>query len=190
MSDSPQAAWFVDPTGRHQHRWWDGAQWTDQIADGQAVGTDPVLAATGATQATSIDSGTIPQSPVPVTGSPHGALTGPVSVGEKARSWAGSNRNVVVIVAVIAVAVVVGLVMALGGGGEDGGWPSAVKDQIVSDCTERGTSQSECACVVDSVEASGYPLDQFLEDSVAYNNQTGAIPSEILQAALECEVNS
>jgi len=36
--------WHPDPTGRHQYRWWDGQQWTDQIADHGVMGVDPVLA--------------------------------------------------------------------------------------------------------------------------------------------------
>lgn len=27
------AAWHPDPTGRHQHRWWDGQRWTEHVAD-------------------------------------------------------------------------------------------------------------------------------------------------------------
>jgi uncharacterized RDD family membrane protein YckC len=36
--------WHPDPTGRHQYRWWDGQQWTDQVADHGVIGVDPVLA--------------------------------------------------------------------------------------------------------------------------------------------------
>jgi hypothetical protein len=32
--------WHPDPTGRHQHRWWDGARWTDAVADAGVTGTD------------------------------------------------------------------------------------------------------------------------------------------------------
>ena len=37
--------WHPDPTGRHQYRWWDGQEWTDQVADHGVIGVDPVLAA-------------------------------------------------------------------------------------------------------------------------------------------------
>jgi uncharacterized RDD family membrane protein YckC len=37
--------WHPDPTGRHQYRWWDGQQWTDQVADHGVMGVDPVLSA-------------------------------------------------------------------------------------------------------------------------------------------------
>ena len=33
-------AWHPDPTGRHQHRWWDGAAFTDQVADSGTIATD------------------------------------------------------------------------------------------------------------------------------------------------------
>ena len=36
------AAWHPDPTGRHEHRWWDGTRWTDQVADAGVASTDPV----------------------------------------------------------------------------------------------------------------------------------------------------
>jgi hypothetical protein len=32
--------WHPDPTGRHERRWWDGARWTDFVADGGVTGTD------------------------------------------------------------------------------------------------------------------------------------------------------
>jgi hypothetical protein len=30
---SSPAQWSPDPTGRHEHRWWDGERWTDQVSD-------------------------------------------------------------------------------------------------------------------------------------------------------------
>jgi hypothetical protein len=35
-------AWYPDPTGRHDHRWWDGAAWTAHIADAGTAGIDPL----------------------------------------------------------------------------------------------------------------------------------------------------
>lgn len=40
MSDSP-AGWQPDPTGQHDHRYWDGTEWTDHVADAGVAGTDP-----------------------------------------------------------------------------------------------------------------------------------------------------
>ena len=36
------AGWHRDPTGRHETRYWDGAAWTEHVADGGVAGTDPV----------------------------------------------------------------------------------------------------------------------------------------------------
>ena len=39
---TPPPGWRPDPDGRHDYRWWDGAGWTDHVADGGVSGTDPV----------------------------------------------------------------------------------------------------------------------------------------------------
>src|SRR6476469_3560416 len=46
MSDSSPAGWHPDPRGRHEHRYWDGTQWTDHVADAGVMGTDPVAEVT------------------------------------------------------------------------------------------------------------------------------------------------
>lgn len=38
-------AWYPDPTGLHDHRWWDGEEWTAHVADGGRAATDPLPAA-------------------------------------------------------------------------------------------------------------------------------------------------
>ena len=38
------AGWHPDPTGRHQHRYFDGTQWTHHVADNGRGSTDPVNA--------------------------------------------------------------------------------------------------------------------------------------------------
>jgi hypothetical protein len=39
------SSWEPDPTGRHQYRWWDGEEWTDQVADDGIQSVDPVSTA-------------------------------------------------------------------------------------------------------------------------------------------------
>lgn len=56
------AAWHPDPLGRHEHRYWDGSQWTEHVADAGQVGRDPLEqggAPTGAGAAAS-DAGAVP----------------------------------------------------------------------------------------------------------------------------------
>jgi hypothetical protein len=38
----PPAQWYADPSGRHTHRYWDGAQWTPQVADDGRTASDPI----------------------------------------------------------------------------------------------------------------------------------------------------
>jgi len=35
------AAWAADPTGRHEHRYWDGESWTENVSNGGVQGVDP-----------------------------------------------------------------------------------------------------------------------------------------------------
>jgi hypothetical protein len=59
--NSPAPGWHPDPTSRHQYRYWDGARWTDDVADegvastdtlheGSAAAADPNPTASDATQ--------------------------------------------------------------------------------------------------------------------------------------------
>ena len=36
------AGWHPDPTGRHQHRYWDGRAWTANVATNGTTATDPI----------------------------------------------------------------------------------------------------------------------------------------------------
>ena len=43
MTDTTTAAaWFPDPSGMHQYRYWDGTLWTDHVADDGAQSLDPL----------------------------------------------------------------------------------------------------------------------------------------------------
>ena len=46
MSNGAPADWLTDPTGRHQLRYWDGAIWTDHVADNGTQSSDPVEVST------------------------------------------------------------------------------------------------------------------------------------------------
>ena len=83
-------AWHPDPTGRHEHRYWDGERWTDHVADAGQAATDPLEGggpAQGGAQSPAdetFDSG-IANAPVqePATGTPPGSgePTEPLSAG-------------------------------------------------------------------------------------------------------------
>lgn len=40
-ASTPAAAWYPDPSGRHQQRYWDGAHWTGNVADNGQPSVDP-----------------------------------------------------------------------------------------------------------------------------------------------------
>ena len=42
---SSPPAWYPDPFGRHEHRWYDGYQWTDQVSSNGRQSVDPPVAA-------------------------------------------------------------------------------------------------------------------------------------------------
>ena len=33
--------WLIDPSGRHEKRYWSGSEWTEHVTDGGVPGTDP-----------------------------------------------------------------------------------------------------------------------------------------------------
>jgi uncharacterized RDD family membrane protein YckC len=39
---SAPAAWYLDPSGRHEHRYWSGSAWTEHVADGGQPSVDPL----------------------------------------------------------------------------------------------------------------------------------------------------
>jgi Protein of unknown function (DUF2510) len=40
--NAPTPGWHPDPTRRHHYRYWDGNQWTDDVADRGVTSTDPI----------------------------------------------------------------------------------------------------------------------------------------------------
>jgi hypothetical protein len=44
VDQTPPAGWHPDPVGRHQHRYWDGSEWTSHVADDGVTAVDPLLA--------------------------------------------------------------------------------------------------------------------------------------------------
>jgi hypothetical protein len=55
MANPP--AWHPDPTGRHEHRYWDGEQWTDHVANAGESSTDPLDGGAGDRGSSAHDSG-------------------------------------------------------------------------------------------------------------------------------------
>jgi hypothetical protein len=44
---APTPGWNPDPSGRHEYRYWDGSNWTDDVSDNGVTSIDPLAAAGG-----------------------------------------------------------------------------------------------------------------------------------------------
>jgi len=44
---APTPGWNPDPSGRHEYRYWDGSNWTDDVSDNGVTATDPLGGAGG-----------------------------------------------------------------------------------------------------------------------------------------------
>lgn len=108
-----KADWYADPTGRHEHRYWDGSAWTLHVANAGVQGTDE-LDADLPSPDSSVSSGTHEKSSVRKVrdGLPVGQGGRPSLVGSLTR-WA-LEHTASVVVGLVAVTILIG---AVGGSG-------------------------------------------------------------------------
>jgi len=177
MAGGPTAGWYADPHGRHEHRWWDGSTWTDNVSDAGTIGTDRITSGAAATTA----------SPVA------GAAVAGGQVGFSTPS--GSNRSNGKVVAILAGAaiVVILVVLVTRGGGSDR------RDDLVDSCVadssdDLGTGSSardDCECVIDELLDDGYSVDELEEFDEGSRVNDGLDPEfrdDIVSAARTCEL--
>lgn len=166
MSDNTPG-WQPDPTGKHDHRYWDGSQWTDNISDAGVAGTD-AFDGSAAADAGEIDAGepTVADAPV-VSGSemppPDATAAWPTTPGAPAAPAppppyvptgaavppggdGGSKKRLLIgggILAAVAIAVIAFLALS----GDDG---DDVRTQLVSALErEADLSGDDAECVAD-----------------------------------------
>lgn len=148
MSDITPAGWQPDPTGRHEHRYWDGTTWTDNVSDAGTAATDPFTEAAAPETAGASDAPTwadptttTPVAPADTTaawsttpGAPVPPLPQPVVAGSDGNG--GSKRGLLIgggILAAIAVAVIA--VLALGGSTDTGDTTTTVETTTTEETT-------------------------------------------------------
>jgi hypothetical protein len=176
---STPAGWYPDPTGRHQHRWFDGDDWTDQIADDQVVGDDPVRGGGDAPVEPAADPAAtqaVPEAqpqPTPVGGPPAGPSgpyvppPGTEYAAAPASSKGGPNKGLLIGLGVLVVLVIVGLVLVLGGG-DDGG-------EQASDDTEQTDDQSDSPETTEADDPSASDLFDDMADNADDDGDDGDI---------------
>jgi hypothetical protein len=146
---TPDPGWHPDPSGRHEYRYWDGASWTDDVADDAVTSVDPVAEAAAPTSADPApyppDGATAPYDPTsyppndPAPTMPVDATRayeqqwpgGPAAYGDQPYGTggvppappprkSGPSTGPIVIGVVILVALLVGLAVVLTRGDDDG----------------------------------------------------------------------
>lgn len=160
---TPSPGWNPDPTGRHEYRYWDGDDWTDDVSDDGVTAVDPldVAAPPGGEPTAPFDptqqytppgqadpygapsGGYAPQpgpqdyGQPPGIGGPGGYGSGPMPPGQPAK--AGPNIPLIVGGVVVALLVVVaGLVVLLSG--DDGGDDDDVAGGSTTTTTQGGVT--------------------------------------------------
>jgi hypothetical protein len=173
MTDAPraQAGWYPDPTGRHEHRFWDGNAWTLDVADDGVAGIDARVRGTAAEQRGTTATTTSPEVPV-------------VTDATRRRR---PRRRVLLAAAVMAVAAAAGFLLSssvFAGGDARDEYPAAVEANFVSSCRQSGGTNDACRCALDRIEDQ-YDLGAFTEASSEYD-RTGVLPEKMSDAVLEC----
>lgn len=154
------AGWQADPTGRFEHRYWDGSAWTDHVSNAGVMSTDafdapadpgggPSMDPTAEQPASSdptTEWPTAPAAPLPPTyvapPAPGGAGAPPA--GERA------NRRVLIGVGILAVVAIVVAALLLGGGSDGNG--DDIRARLASQLKGgSGLSQAQAECVADFV---------------------------------------
>jgi hypothetical protein len=124
MSDNSPAGWQPDPTGRHDHRYWDGTAWTDNVSDAGVAGTDPIAApaAPVGPDATVADAPGAPTPPTDATAAWSTSPTAPVPPAAQPVAGGGgsdSKKGLLIGGAILAVIAVIVAALLLGGGDDD-----------------------------------------------------------------------
>lgn len=158
------AGWQTDPTGRFEHRYWDGSAWTDNVSNAGVMSTDPFEPAGEASEVAASDpTAEQPAAPAPdeVTAPwpaapaapppPTYVAPPPPDAGAGAPPpGTGSNRRVLVGAGILAVVAIV--VAALLLGGDDGGGEDDIRAQLASQLRGgSGLSHEQAECVADAV---------------------------------------
>lgn len=158
MASTP--GWHPDPSGRHQHRFWDGDRWTDQVSDGGTTGTDPVDAAPGVPAAPGAAAPGAPAVGAPATG----RSKGPLFVG----------------LAVLAALVVAGIVFLVSGGDDDEKKAGGDGTDATSEGTDGGddAGAGDFTLTVTPDELTVHPVDLAAGDGFAVR-ATGAADVQV-----------
>jgi hypothetical protein len=172
--------WQADPTGRHDHRYWDGSSWTDHVSDAGLASTDPYApvadAGTGDDAPVDVAPDTAPEAETPAWADPTTTL--PAASTDPTATWptspappappaytppppgtggplgpdgsGGSKRGLLVGGGILAAVAVAVIAFLLLGGGDDDG--DDVRTQLAAQFrATSGLTDDQADCVADHV---------------------------------------
>jgi hypothetical protein len=166
MSDNA-AGWQPDPTGRFEHRYWDGSRWTDNVSNAGVASTDPYEAA-GAVggDATAADataptppvdtSATWPAPtaavpPVPPTPPAFGAAPPGGPGGPPPAASAGSKRGLLIGGGILAAVIIAVVAFLLLGGDDESDRDRIQADMVAQLQDESELSDDQAECIADAI---------------------------------------
>ena len=168
MSDQ-SGSWQPDPFGRHQYRYWNGSEWTDQVSNDGVVSSDPATADGAAAAGEGAGAGAVPTEPEPTAATPGWGAPPPdattsmpaaepspfpppafAATATQATPPKGSSNRLPLVLGGIALLALLGVGAFLLFGGDDDDEPSRA-DLIAAFGDDLGLSGDEAECVVDAL---------------------------------------
>jgi hypothetical protein len=188
MSDNAPG-WQADPTGRFEHRYWDGVQWTDNVANAGVASSDAYAPDVDAAPPEAPTEPVAPVDEAPGWGDP--TVTQPAATADPTSTWpaasappppptyvpplpgggpvgpasSGSKRGLLIGGGILAV-VIIAVIALLASGGDDD--DDATEDRDTENVSAEGTYGSDPALdqLYDLCEAGDYQAcDDLFDDS-------------------------
>lgn len=154
--------WRPDPTGRFEHRYWDGTKWTDDVSNAGVASTDPYAGPTDAAPPSPTDPTLTPPAPDPTAVQAPAEPTAtwpappppsfPPAAGTAAAvASAGSKKGLMIGVGLLVAAAAVVAAIAMGGG-DDNGDRDRIRAAMAAEMKSSGDlSQKQAECIADAI---------------------------------------
>jgi len=160
-----EPGWQPDPTGRHEYRYWDGARFTDDVADGGATAVDP-MTPSPEPPPTAVQPPVPPAPPVPAAvppaAAPPAAVPPPPSYDDLDDGPSGRSTLLLAVLALLVVgltAAIIVVVLNTGGSGDD--------DDAATDDTTTSTSTTAATTTTAPTTTTGGAAPEQIVDEFA-----------------------
>lgn len=163
------AGWKPDPSGRHQHRYFDGTSWTDQVSDNGTLGTDPM------------DAAAAPEPPASTGPAAFAAPSAPPP-GSTGATGGGKKDPTPFIIGGVLLVILVGVGIYFATRGDDG--PDS--DVLAAELQEQGYDEEQSACLADAI--GGNFSNDRIEELQDGSPLTAEENQAILTAASDCGI--